>query len=218
MGLLDMLGDASGDERATDSRRLGVVRAKVTDNLDLTSQGRVQVKIPTIPDIEPWAAVCAPFAGDGYGLWCMPQVGDVVIVAFENGDINWPVVVGSVWDLNNRPPVDLPLDAMNKRVLKTPAGHELVFDDLEMKITLTHLAGHTVTMSADGVSIDLAQGLGSLTLKLPGTAALTGTVSAELSAKKTSVKGDVTLDLSGATASLKADATCQVKGGLVTIN
>ena len=55
--------------------------------------------------------MCAPFAGDGYGLWCMPQVDDVVIVAFENGDLDWPVVVGSVWDVSNRPPVDLPLDA-----------------------------------------------------------------------------------------------------------
>ena len=61
------------------------------------------MKFPTIPDIEPWASVCAPFAGDGYGLWCMPQVGDIVIVAFENGDIDWPVVVGSVWDAAQQP-------------------------------------------------------------------------------------------------------------------
>ena len=195
-----------------------MVRGIVTDNLDLTMQGRVQVKFPTIPDIEPWAAVCAPFAGDGYGLYCMPQVDDVVIVAFENGDLNWPVVVGSVWDVSNRPPVDLPLDAKNKRVLKTPNGHEVVLDDLELEISVTHIAGHKLTMKADSVSIELAQGLGSLTLSLPGKVELKGAVQADLNAKKTTVKGEVTLDLSGASASLQADATCQVKGGLVTIN
>lgn len=216
MGFFDLKDDGAAE--STDSKRLGIVRAQVTSNLDLTGQGRVQLKFPTIPDIEPWAPVCAPFAGDGYGLWCIPQVGDVVIVAFENGDITWPVVVGSIWDLTNRPPADLPTDAITKRVLKTPAGQEMVFDDLEQSITMTHLAGHTLTIGITGITIELAGGAGSLKLELPGVASLTGAVSSALSAKKTSVKGDVTLDLSGATTSLSADATCQVKGGLVTIN
>lgn len=216
MGFFDLSDDGVGE--SSTSKRLGIVRAEVSSNLDLTGQGRVQLTFPTIPDIEPWAPVCAPFAGDGYGLWCMPQVGDVVIVAFENGDIAWPVVIGSVWDLTNRPPIDLPTDAVTKRVLKTPAGHELVFDDFEQSITMTHLAGHTLTIGIKGVTIELAGGVGSLTLSVPGTVSLTGALSSTLSAKKTSVKGEVTLDLSGATTSLSADATCQVKGGLVTIN
>jgi uncharacterized protein involved in type VI secretion and phage assembly len=216
MGLLDLLEGA--DARSTDSKRHGVVRGVVTDNFDLSMQGRVKVKFPTIPDIEPWAAVCAPFAGDGYGLYCMPQIDDVVIVAFENGDLDWPVVVGSVWDVSNRPPVDLPSDARNKRVLKTPNGHEVVLDDLELSITVTHLAGHTLTMKADSISLELSEGMGSLTLTLPGKVELQGAVQADLSSKKTTVEGEMNLSLSGASASLQADATCQVKGGLVTIN
>lgn len=216
MGLLDFF--EGSDAPQTDSRRLGVVRGEVTENFDLTVQGRVKVKIPTIPDIEPWASVCAPFAGDGYGLWCMPQVGDIVLIAFENGDIDWPVVVGSVWDSSNKPPVDLPNDAADKRVLKTPNGHKLVFDDMKQEITLTHLAGHKLTMSTTEVSIELAQGAGKLTLSLPGKAELKGGVSVDVTSKKTTVKGDATLDLSGATTTLKADSTCQVSGSLVTIN
>ena len=217
MGLLDML-DGGGQYAPGNGRVQGIVRAIVTDNQDLTTQGRVQLRIPTMPGVEPWAAVCAPFAGDGYGLWCMPQVDDVVIVAFENGDVQCPVVVGSVWDFTHRPPVDLPTDAQFKRVLKTPLGMELVIDDLEMEITLTHVAGHTLTMSADGVTIELGQGLGTLSLALPGAVTLKGAVSADVSAKSTGVKGEVKLDLSGAAASLRADATCQVQGSLVTIN
>jgi uncharacterized protein involved in type VI secretion and phage assembly len=216
VGLLDFF--EGSDARQTDSRRLGLVRGEVTENFDLTVQGRVKVKIPTIPDIEPWASVCAPFAGDGYGLWCMPQVGDIVLIAFENGDIDWPVVVGSVWDANNKPPVDLPNDASDKRVLKTPNGHELVFDDMKQEITLTHLSGHKLKMTTDEVSIELARGGGKLTLSLPGKAELKGTVSVDVTSKKTTVKGDATLDLSGATTTLKADSTCKVSGSLVTIN
>ncbi|GIE88156.1 phage baseplate assembly protein V [Actinoplanes regularis] len=218
MGLFDLFTEAPPDQAQANGRRLGIVRAEVTDNVDLTHQGRVKLTFPTIPDIEPWAAVCAPFAGDGYGLWCIPQVGDIVIVAFESGDLNWPVVIGSVWDLHNRPPVDLPSDAGDKRVLKTPKGHELVFDDLTMEITLTHLSGHKITLSQDSVTIELAQSAAALELAQPGTVTLKAGTSAEVSSKKTTVKGDTTLDLSGAAASLQADATCQIKGNLVTIN
>jgi uncharacterized protein involved in type VI secretion and phage assembly len=218
VGLLDLFSETGTHDGPDGSRRLGVVRAEVTDNMDLTNQGRVKLSLPTIPDIEPWAAVCAPFAGDGYGLWCIPQVGDIVIVAFENGDLNWPVVIGSVWDLHNSPPVDLPSDATDKRVLKTPKGHELVFDDMTMEITLTHLSGHKITLTQDSIKIELAQSAASLELTQPGEATLTGKTSAEVTAKKTTVKGDTTLDLSGAATSLKADATCEVKGNLVTIN
>lgn len=216
MPLLDLF--EGSDTRQTDSRRLGLVRGEVTENFDLTMQGRVKVKIPTIPDIEPWASVCAPFAGDGYGMWCMPQVGDIVLIAFENGDVDWPVVVGSVWDASNTPPVDLPSDATDKRVLKTPNGHELVFDDMQQEIRLTHLAGHQLTMTMDEVSIELAEGVGKLTLSLPGKAELTGEVSVHVTSTKTTVEGEATLDLSGATTTLKADATCKVSGSLVTIN
>jgi hypothetical protein len=103
-------------------------------------------------------------------------------------------------------------------VLKTPNGHELVFDDMKQEITLTHLAGHKLTMSTDEVSIELARGAGKLTLSLPGKAELTGGVSVDVNSKKTTVKGDATLDLSGATTTLKADSTCKVSGSLVTIN
>lgn len=216
MGLLDLFNDSEAS--ATDSRRLGVVRAEVTDNLDLTMQGRVKLTIPSLPSIEPWATVCAPFAGDGYGLWCMPQVGDTVIVAFEHGDPDWPVVIGSVWDVSKRPPIDQPLDAVNKRVLKTPKGHEILLDDLEQKVTISHVAGHTLTLAAREVTIELAGGVGSITLALPGQVSLKGDVSAEVSGRKTTVKGDLTLDLSAATTTVKADATCRVSGSLVTIN
>jgi uncharacterized protein involved in type VI secretion and phage assembly len=216
MGLLDLFNDT--EPAATDSRRLGLVRAEVTDNLDLTMQGRVKLTIPTLPGIEPWATVCAPFAGDGYGLWCMPQVGDTVIVAFEHGDPDWPVVIGSVWDVRKRPPVDQPMDAVNKRVVKTPKGHEILLDDLEQEVTITHVAGHKLTMAAKEVKIELAGGVGSISLELPGKASLSGDVSAEVSGRKASVKGDLTLDLSAATTTVKADATCRVSGSLVTIN
>jgi uncharacterized protein involved in type VI secretion and phage assembly len=215
MGFVDIF---TAGEAGTGTRQLGIARAEVTEILDTQMTGRVRVKIPSLPDIEPWAPVCAPFAGSGYGLWCMPQVGDTVIVAFEHGDPMWPVVIGSIWNQTGDPPIDQPLDAQYKRVLKTPGGHELVFDDLQQEIRLSHIAGHKLTMTVDSVTIELAGGVGKLALALPGEATLEGAVSTQVKGKKTSVTGDVALDVTSATTTVKADATLRISGGLVTIN
>ncbi len=215
MGFIDIF---TAGEAGTGTRQVGIARAEVTEIFDSLISGRVRVRIPSLPDIEPWAPVCSPFAGAGYGLWCMPQVGDTVIVAFEHGDPTWPVVIGSIWNRAGDPPVDQPLDAQYKRVLKTPGGHELVFDDLQQEIRLSHLSGHKLTMAADKVTIELAGGAGKLSLELPGNVTLEGAVSTEVKGKKTTVKGDVTLDVAAATTTVKADATLRISGGLVTIN
>lgn len=215
MGLSDMLIDT--EERLTDNRQIGLARGVVVEVVDTLMNGRVKVRIPSLPGIEMWAPVCAPFAGRGYGLWCMPQVDDVVMVAFENGDPTLPYIVGSVWQLGDAP-VDQALDAITKRVFKTPGGHALVFDDLLQKISLTHALGHELVLGADEITISLSGGMASLTLKIDGSATLQAKRSMDVSAAQTTVKGDVTLDLEAITTSVKGDATLRVNGGLVTIN
>ena len=51
-----------------------------------------------------WAPVATPFAGANYGALMLPNVSDVVVISFLNGDARQPVILGSVWTGEEKPP------------------------------------------------------------------------------------------------------------------
>lgn len=55
-----------------------------------------------------WLRVSQPWAGAGYGMITIPRVGHEVVVGFENGDPDAPIILGSVFNSSNRPPYELP--------------------------------------------------------------------------------------------------------------
>ena len=50
-----------------------------------------------------WARVIQPWAGNGWGAQFIPRVGTEVAVAFMDGDLDRPVVVGGLYNGNDRP-------------------------------------------------------------------------------------------------------------------
>lgn len=109
------------------SIRHGVVTAFV-HAVD-AQQGRVKVEYRAIEDElrSTWAPVAAPMSGGSRGQLFMPEEGDECLVAFENGDFNFPYVVGFLWNGQHESPEE---DAFN-RVIVTPGGHQLRFEDKE---------------------------------------------------------------------------------------
>ncbi len=69
----------------------GVYTGVVVNSADPTRRGRVQVRIPMVgPADSSWAPVCLP-PGGAAGI--IP-VGSTVVVAFEGGDADRPIVLG----------------------------------------------------------------------------------------------------------------------------
>ena len=82
-----------------------------------------------------WMRVLQPWAGAGWGFVFIPRVGMEVVVHFLEGNPDRPVVLGSLYNGQNRPPYELPADK-TRSTLKThssPGGggfNELRFEDL----------------------------------------------------------------------------------------
>lgn len=136
---------------------LGVRVATVADVQDPHGLGRVEVVIPprTPParSVRAWARVATLMAGPDRGTWFLPAVGEEVLVAFEDGDVTRPCIVGALWGPGAPPPVAGD-DADDVRLVRSRAGTEVLFDDGP--------APRLVLRTASGTRIELDEDAGSV--------------------------------------------------------
>jgi type VI secretion system secreted protein VgrG len=72
---------------------VGVHVGTIVNNIDPLGQGRAMVRIPAIAGATAmWAPVCRPFAGTAG----TPPIGGKAVVAFENGDPDRPIILGTI--------------------------------------------------------------------------------------------------------------------------
>lgn len=111
----------------------GVIVGIVTNNSDPENLGRVKVKFPTLDTESHWCRLASTMAGNLRGIAFFPEVNDEVVVAFQNGDPNYGVVLGAVWNGNDKLPRPLSQLVTGgvtiRRVMKSRLGHEITIDD-----------------------------------------------------------------------------------------
>lgn len=158
----------------------GLVTARVRSRED---NGTYRLDYLSMGDDEPsaLARVMMPMAGGKRGIYFLPESGDEVIVSFELGDTNFPVILGAVWNQDNQPPDQAqPSPENNVRTIVSRSGHELTFDDATgaEKITLKTQGGRVITLddtppgqlsisTPGGIQLTLSDADGSLTLSAP---------------------------------------------------
>ena len=90
-------------------------------------------------DASPWIRVASPMATPGGGAYFKPQVGDEVLINYDNDNIDRPYVVGGLFSKNNTVPAEglarytQPV-VQQKDVnvaLMSPNGHHITFTDPE---------------------------------------------------------------------------------------
>jgi uncharacterized protein involved in type VI secretion and phage assembly len=166
----------------------GVVTATVIgpvgDNLFSLNYLTMGADQPSAP-----ARVMMPMAGGKRGTYFFPEQGDEVVVAFEHGDANFPIIIGAVWNQDDPVPDQADTSKTNnvrtivsrsghevtlddtsgaeKVTIKTQGGQSLVLDDTGAgTVTLTAMGGTSITM--DAVSISLSASGSTLTLDATG--------------------------------------------------
>ncbi|MCC4586505.1 type VI secretion system tip protein VgrG [Xanthomonas sp. NCPPB 1067] len=75
-----------------------------------------------------WVRVSSSWAGSGFGAMFIPRIGHEVVVDFLNGDPDYPIITGCVYNANNMPPWSLPGNATQSGI-KTKSSKGGAFGD-----------------------------------------------------------------------------------------
>src|SRR5262249_14292035 len=63
------------------------------------------------------------------GTYVLPEIDDQVLVVFEHGDINRPIVIGALWSKKQEPVEVNQSGKNNTKLIKSRSGHRIIFDD-----------------------------------------------------------------------------------------
>lgn len=132
MNIYNMLIDNNREDLKS-NRIYGAVIGLVTNNKDPESLGRVKVRFPWLnnQNESAWARLAVLMAGADRGTYFLPEVNDEVLVIFEQGDMRFPYIIGTLWNTVDKPPFSNDDGKNDIRVIKSRSGHLIRLDDTE---------------------------------------------------------------------------------------
>jgi phage protein D/phage baseplate assembly protein gpV len=201
----------------------GIVIGQVSDAADPEKAGRVKLTFPWLSAdyVSDWARTVQSGAGKDRGCQLVPEVGDEVLVAFEQGDFRRPTVLGGLFNGVDTMPhgavdlIDGGTGRINRRSVVSRLGHRVdlvdasgkegvrvTTTDEKLKLIMDH-SGTTITLHADGkVVIEGTQGV-----------TIDARPSGDIELKGAQISVDATSQLT-----LKGGTMCTIQGGTVKIN
>jgi len=159
--------------------------AQVIDVADPQQLGRIRVRyywpVAKPADAETgWVRVSTPYSGDGKGQLFTPEVGSQVLVGYEHGLAEFPVVLGNLFHPQNPQSAKYTTPQNHLKGLQTAGGNKLVLNDTA--------GAQTILLSNSnkkGTSILVSfEGDGSVSITTNGPINLTSGDSISLEAKK----------------------------------
>jgi uncharacterized protein involved in type VI secretion and phage assembly len=212
----------SDTSKMNEHRVFGVTIGIVTNNKDPEKLGRVKIKLPVrLGNKETdWARVATLMAGNDRGIFFLPEVGDEVLIAFREGDIREPYVIGSLWNNKEKPPEKNEDGKNNIRKIKSRDGHEISILDKNNEgiIEIKTKNGNTIKILDKGngkIQLQDKKGSNKITIDGDGrNVAIEGDSNVQLKSKSCSitVKGD------GSSVDIKSDSKISIASANIDIN
>jgi uncharacterized protein involved in type VI secretion and phage assembly len=134
----------------------------VTDNKDPSKLGRVKIKIPILSEQDTtwWAPLVMHGAGVNRGWFFIPEVNDEVLVLFEHGDLDRPLIIGALWNGVDKAPDTNP-GKVPRKVIKSRGGSRILFDDENKKLIIEDGAKKgriTIEATSNKITIEALDG------------------------------------------------------------
>jgi uncharacterized protein involved in type VI secretion and phage assembly len=196
------------------SRNYDAMIAIVTDNKDPSKLGRVKVKLPVLSDKDTtwWAPIIMLGAGKNRGWFFIPEIDDEVLVMFEHGNVDYPVVIGALWGGKDKPPDKNP-GGNPRRLIKSRAGSKLTFDDEKGTITIEDGKGTgKITFDSGSNKITIEAMSGDVCFQSPQG-------DLQIVAQEVELTATQSLEIhAGSTMGLGTDAMLTIKGQSITMS
>jgi uncharacterized protein involved in type VI secretion and phage assembly len=205
------------------STTLGVIEGIVVDNKDPEGIGRILVQFPWLPNEtkSAWARLATPMAGKEMGLVIYPEKDDEVLIDFVNGNVNTPVIIGSLYNGKEKPPFDNSDGENNIRMFVSRSGHVIEIDDKSgsEKITITDKSG--------GLIIEMDSSKETITVTSKGDINIKADSNFKVEAKDIEMKagsnatfkaGSALEASAGSSATVQGGGGVTVKGATVSLN
>jgi len=210
--------------------------------------GRVKVKFPWDRDGNAddhsscWIRVAQPWAGNKWGTQFIPRIGQEVVVDFLEGDPDQPIITGSLYSTENRPPYALPANKTRSGIKSqsTQGGtvsnfNELCFEDKQgaEEVQLKAEKDYTQQVKnnqAESVGKDRSLDIGRNSSERSGkdrSISVQGDASEDIGKSKSTSVGrkyqldvgdEITLSAGQASITLKKDGTIMIKGKDILIS
>jgi len=155
----------------------GKYKGTVVSNVDPLRMGRLLVEVQDVLGKDPciWAESASPLAGQGMGLYMVPEINAGVWVEFQQGDPNYAIWTGS-WRgsaVEIPPPAQAaPLGASPPIVLGTRGQNTIVISDMPGPagpaggIMIKCRSGAFISVTDTGITIENGRGA-KITLQGP---------------------------------------------------
>lgn len=257
MNLVDLLMPESQDKRRMNAVAVGEV-SEIRDPLGL---GRVKVDFSWLAEDNEdavvidkndrrahsyWARVATMMGGGGRGSYFIPDVGEEVLVAFEHGELDRPIVIGVLWNKEAKPPEKMDDEGKNNiRGIYTRTKHKIVLDDSEDKssiLIVDSTGNNRILIDRVNRKMELAVD-GDMTIKATGNIEISAGQNLTITAKQNvevkasmdatieagkaatlkgntqvTVEASVKTEIKGVTVGVKGSGLTEIQGGLVKIN